>query len=39
MGVTIQGRDIVQVSMNLTNYQETSMIDAFQAVRRKDGGG
>jgi glutamate formiminotransferase len=35
MGVTLQGRDIVQVSMNLTNYQETSMIDAFQAVRRE----
>ena len=32
MGVELKSRDLVQVSMNLTNYQETSMYDAYCAV-------
>jgi glutamate formiminotransferase len=33
MGVALVGRGIVQVSMNLTDYTRTSLVDAFEAVR------
>jgi glutamate formiminotransferase len=32
LGVPLTDRGIVQVSMNLTNYQQTSIRDAFEAV-------
>ena len=32
MGVALADRGIVQVSMNLTNYEQTSVRDAFKAV-------
>jgi glutamate formiminotransferase len=32
MGVDLPDRGIVQVSMNLTNYQQTSVLRAFEAV-------
>jgi glutamate formiminotransferase len=32
MGVALEDRGIVQVSMNLTNYQETSILRVFEAV-------
>jgi glutamate formiminotransferase len=35
MGVELEHRGIVQVSMNLTNYQETSMTAAFDAIARE----
>ncbi len=35
MGVELKSRDLVQVSMNLTNFKETSIYDAFHAVRRE----
>jgi glutamate formiminotransferase len=35
MGVPLEGRGIVQVSMNLTNYQETSMTTVFDAIARE----
>lgn len=35
MGVHLEHRGIVQVSMNLTNYKETSMTTAFDAVARE----
>jgi glutamate formiminotransferase len=35
MGVPLEHRGIVQVSMNLTNYQETSMTTAFDAIARE----
>jgi glutamate formiminotransferase len=35
MGVALLERGVVQVSMNLTDYTRTSMIDAFEAVRRE----
>jgi glutamate formiminotransferase len=34
MGVRLEG-GIVQVSMNLTDYRQTSMRDAFEAVSRE----
>ena len=34
LGVRLADRGIVQVSMNLTNYEETSITRAFDAVRR-----
>ncbi len=40
MAVALHHRGIVQVSMNLTNYRETSILQAFEAVKRearKDG--
>jgi glutamate formiminotransferase len=40
MAVALHHRGIVQVSMNLTNYRETPIVQAFDAVRReaeKDG--
>jgi glutamate formiminotransferase len=33
LGVALAGRGIVQVSMNLTNYQRTSIATAFAAVK------
>ena len=35
MGVQLEHRGIVQVSMNLTNYKETSMTAVFDAVARE----
>jgi glutamate formiminotransferase len=35
MGVQLEHRGIVQVSMNLTNYKETSMSAAFDAIARE----
>jgi glutamate formiminotransferase / 5-formyltetrahydrofolate cyclo-ligase len=35
MGVTLEHRGIVQVSMNLTDYQRTSMLTVFDAVTRE----
>ncbi len=34
MGVALTSREQVQVSMNLTNYRETSMYDAYRAVEQ-----
>ena len=33
MGVALEDRGIVQVSMNLTNYQETPVLRVFEAVK------
>ena len=35
MGVALADRGIVQVSMNLTNYRKTSMVQVFDAVKRE----
>ena len=35
IGIKLQSRDLVQVSMNLTNYHETSLHDAFFAIQRE----
>jgi glutamate formiminotransferase len=35
MGVTLEGRGIVQVSMNLTNYEKTPILRVFEAVKRE----
>jgi glutamate formiminotransferase len=35
MGMNIESRGVVQVSMNLTNFEETSMFTVFEAVREK----
>lgn len=35
MGVALDGRGIVQVSMNLTNYEKTPIFRVFEAVRRE----
>ena len=35
MGVYLSSRELVQVSMNLTNFRETSLRAAFQAVERE----
>jgi glutamate formiminotransferase len=35
MGVQLEHRGIVQVSMNLTNYKETSMVTVFDAIARQ----
>ena len=35
MGVSLEDRGIVQVSMNLTNYEKTPMFRVFEAVRRE----
>ncbi len=37
MGVSLPHRGIVQVSMNLTDYERTSMVAAFEAVRHEAG--
>lgn len=35
MGVPLEDRSIVQVSMNLTNYEETSMTTVFDAIAKE----
>jgi glutamate formiminotransferase len=35
LGLPLANRGIVQVSMNLTNYQQTSLLRAFEAVARE----
>jgi len=35
MGVTLDGREAVQVSMNLTNYEKTPMFRVFDMVQRE----
>jgi len=35
LGFDLQSRGIVQVSMNLTNYEQTSITRAFDAVRQE----
>jgi len=35
MGVTLADRNIVQVSMNLTNYEKTPILRVFDAVKRE----
>lgn len=35
MGVLLKSRNIAQVSMNLTNYRETSLCTVFNAVKEK----
>ena len=35
MGVALPSRGLVQVSMNLTNYRETSIADAYSAVQQE----
>jgi glutamate formiminotransferase len=35
MGVKLEERGIVQVSMNLTNYEKTPMFRVFEAVERE----
>ena len=35
MGITLEERGIVQVSMNLTNYEKTSMFRVFEVVKRE----
>jgi len=35
MGVTLADRHIVQVSMNLTNYEKTPILRVFEAVKRE----
>ena len=37
LGVPLNDRGIVQVSMNLTNYEKTSLSQAFDAVMREVG--
>jgi glutamate formiminotransferase / 5-formyltetrahydrofolate cyclo-ligase len=35
MGIPLEGRGIVQVSMNLTNYEKTPMFRVFETVKRE----
>ena len=35
MGITLEDRGIVQVSMNLTNYEKTPIFRVFEAVKRE----
>jgi glutamate formiminotransferase len=35
MGVKLEGRNVAQVSMNLTNYQKTPMFRVFEMVKRE----
>jgi glutamate formiminotransferase len=35
MGITLEDRKIVQVSMNLTNYEKTPMYRVFEVVKRE----
>src|SRR4030095_10519230 len=35
MGMTLADRGIVQVSINLTNYEKTPMLRVFEAVKRE----
>jgi glutamate formiminotransferase len=37
MGVALQDRGLVQVSMNLTNYEQTPIVRAFDAVKAEAG--
>ncbi|HXT64885.1 MAG TPA: glutamate formimidoyltransferase [Pyrinomonadaceae bacterium] len=37
LGFELRSRDVVQVSMNLTNYEQTSIARAFEAVREQAG--
>jgi glutamate formiminotransferase len=37
MGITLADRQIVQVSMNLTNYEKTPMFRVFELVKREAG--
>ena len=37
LGFELRSRDVVQVSMNLTNYEQTSIARAFEAVREEAG--
>ena len=37
MGIMLEGRGIVQVSMNLTNYEKTPIFRVFEAVKREAG--
>ena len=37
MGVALDERGIVQVSMNLTNYEKTPLVQVFDAVQREAG--
>jgi glutamate formiminotransferase len=37
LGMALPHRDLVQVSMNLTNFRRTSLMDAFDAVRAEAG--
>lgn len=35
LGFTLEGRGIVQISMNLTNYEKTPIYQAYELVRRE----
>ena len=35
MGIALEDRGIVQVSMNLTNYEKTPLFRVFEAVKRE----
>jgi glutamate formiminotransferase len=35
MGVSLEDRGIVQVSMNLTNFEKTPMLRVFDAVKQE----
>ena len=35
MGIALEDRGIVQVSMNLTNYEKTPIFRVFEAVKRE----
>ena len=35
MGIVLDSRELVQVSMNLMNYRETSIDDAYQAIQQE----
>jgi glutamate formiminotransferase len=35
MGIPLEGRGIVQVSMNLTNYEKTPIFRVFDLVKRE----
>jgi glutamate formiminotransferase len=37
MGISLESRGIVQVSMNLTDFEQTSLQQAYDAVRREAG--
>ena len=37
MGIALEERGIVQVSMNLTNYEKTPVFRVFEAVKREAG--
>jgi glutamate formiminotransferase len=35
MGIELKDRNVVQVSMNLTNYEKTPVFRVFEAVKRE----